>query len=305
MNNSSLLDQLIQEVSAINPLQKKSLDQYFTQLSSEEKQGMNNFADDYISYLKKNNYTIGEIAQNYSWMCKEVLREQIYFKRNGRYRFDKLEDTYKNVYSNEGYMEKYMIGVGVSQMLWKNHHDMFSFWLKHICSVQLDKYLEIGVGHGMFFKNAIISGNFSEYWGVDISETSLAMAKDVVNDVASNKQVNFMLKDVLEVDEFDGSIDFVTMGEVLEHVEKPELLVNKIAKMLKKDGKAYISTCANAPVIDHIYLFNNIEEIRQLFYSSNLEIMDEVIICNDNTPKDQWDSEKANLSYAAIVVKNK
>jgi 2-polyprenyl-3-methyl-5-hydroxy-6-metoxy-1,4-benzoquinol methylase len=299
----NLLEELVDAVSKINPLQKKSLLQFISQLNQEQKAINESFAQDYLSYLIDKGYTIETIASYYSWMCKDILKEQIYFKRIGEYRYKSIEETNHHVYANKEYMEKYMIGVGVSQMLWRNHHEMFSFWLRNLNAIKGDIYLEVGVGHGMFLKNAIKSGNFDQYVAVDISETSLSMAKDIISKTQLDKEVEYIHNDINLHNGHIGSVDFVTMGEVLEHVEDPASLVKRVNQLLRAGGKAYISTCANAPVLDHIYLFNNVDEIRQLFYDCGFSILDEITICNDSTPEEKWISEKANLSYAAIVEK--
>ena len=299
--SKSLLVSLINNISNIDCFQKKSVERFFSQLTEVQFKQVEEFADDYLLALLDKGYSLEEMAEDYSWMCREILKEQIYFKRKKHYRYNRIDDVIDKVYNNKTYMKRYMIGVGISQILWENHNLMYKFWLQHLSKSKGKTYLEIGIGHGWFFTSAVKNSGFEEYVGVDISETSLSMTRDLLDRMGTNLKYELILNDIMELTQYDNSIDFVCMGEVLEHVEKPQLLIDKIASMMKRGGKAYISTCANAPVIDHIYLFNNIEEIRELFYTANLRIMDEIIVCNDNTPKDLWEQKKANLSYAAIV----
>jgi ubiquinone/menaquinone biosynthesis C-methylase UbiE len=297
------LEELIEEIAKNNVFQKKSLTRLLESMDSQARKEMEEYADFYLSYLVNQGCSIEEIAADYSWMCREILKEQVFFRRCGHYRYASLQDTLKNVYANPEYMRRYMIGVGVSQMLWENHQAMFSFWDRQFRDISGDTYLEVGVGHGMFFRTALRNGRFRKYVAVDISETSLNMTRDLVRPMVEGKEVELLLTDVLDLVVYDQAVDFLTMGEVLEHVEQPDKLMGKIVTMLKPGGQAYISTCANAPVLDHIYLFNGLDEIRRLLQEAGLVIVGEMVVCNDKTPRELWVEQKANLSYAAIVQK--
>lgn len=258
------------------------------------------YLEKYFRYMKENNIELTEVIDAYLEMVASIIEEQIYFLKNSRYRYSTISETSKLVYHNHEYMIKYMMGVALSQFLWENHYKMFQFYKNNIINIgERKSYAEIGVGHGLFFNEALNNGKFEEYTAIDISDTSLNLTKQIVEN-NKNKKINWVLQDIIDV-EIENEFDFIAMGEVLEHVENPKAVLQKICKLLKKEGKAFISTCANAPVIDHIYLFNNIDEIRNIIELSGLEILDEEIISIDNIPEKEWIKEKANVSYAAIV----
>jgi len=58
--------------------------------------------------------------------------------------------------------------------------------------------------------------------------------------------------------------DFVTMGEVLEHVPDPLAILKSLHGCLQDQGRMYISTCINCPTMDHIYQFRSVAEIYAL-----------------------------------------
>ena len=62
----------------------------------------------------------------------------------------------------------------------------------------------------------------------------------------------------------DKKFDFITMGEVLEHVNAPDKLLEKINNLLSKNGKVFLSTCVDCPTIDHVYHFRSIAESTDL-----------------------------------------
>jgi 2-polyprenyl-3-methyl-5-hydroxy-6-metoxy-1,4-benzoquinol methylase len=75
--------------------------------------------------------------------------------------------------------------------------------------------------------------------------------------------VKFLLGDVTNVD-LGARFDFITMGEVLEHVEQPQKLLIRLKELLVPGGRAFVSTCANCPAIDHVHQFDNIGQIRKM-----------------------------------------
>ena len=93
------------------------------------------------------------------------------------------------------------------------------------------------------------------------------------------------------------------MGEVIEHVENPKLLLNKIEKLLKTNGKAFISTCVNCPMIDHLYHFKTVNEIRKMLNKCGLDVISEKILPVENLPMLEIVDKKITINYSAIVNK--
>src|SRR6185312_17119874 len=111
--------------------------------------------------------------------------------------------------------------------------------------------LEVGVGHGFYLSKALeILDNATAVTAVDISETSIEMAQNFVND----SRVAYKLKYIFDFNN-DEKYDFITLGEVLEHMEDPLTLLLKLNELLSDDGTLFFTTPTNAPAIDHIYLF--------------------------------------------------
>lgn len=298
-----LLLELASLIGKKSILQKKALNSYVLGCDQE----FVDKADQYLLSFSKASESMGIdiefMADSYVWMTNSILVEQTYFLRSGGYRYSTLEDADTNIYSNKDTMLKYMIGVALSQVFWKNHREMLSFFGNTIKGKKGDSYLEIGPGHGMFLLEALTNSNFEKYHAVDISETSLDLTKRVIDHSSADKsRLSFFHNDISKHG-FVGEYDFITMGEVLEHVEKPVELIENIVKHLKKNGLAYISTCANCPVMDHIYLFRNIDEIRIIIETAGLIIIDELIIPIDDIPSNLWEEKHANISYACIAVK--
>ena len=134
---------------------------------------------------------------------------------------------------------------------------------------------------------------------VDISPTSVEIAKRFIK----SDKIHYLIKDIFDFNSSE-KYDFISMCEVLEHVEDPLKLLNKLNYLLSPNGTAYITTPTNAPTIDHIYLFNNTDEIRGLIKSTGFIIEDEF-----ETPVEQVSIQEAHkrkicVMYAAFIKHN-
>lgn len=305
MNFPFHLNLILEIISKKNIFQKKSVSQFLNSWTPDFIDYAENYLATYFSFLEKKKIKIEEAVEAYLKMSSNILVEQTLFLKSGKYRYSTLEEVEHNVYANPVYMRNYMIGVALSQFFWKNHNHMFLFFKKHIENLHKANYLEIGSGHGLFLLEAISTASLNKCNVIDISKTSLNLTKEIVQFFKGKDacdSINFIRKDVVNFNT-SNTFDFITMGEVLEHVEKPQDLLGSLFNLLSPGGMTYISTCTNAPVIDHIYLYKTVDEIRKDITNTGLHIVDEIIICNDNTPQSEWNMGKANLSYACIAEK--
>jgi 2-polyprenyl-3-methyl-5-hydroxy-6-metoxy-1,4-benzoquinol methylase len=114
--------------------------------------------------------------------------------------------------------------------------------------------------------------------------------------------VQFRLMDIFDLPETE-LYDFITMGEVLEHVEQPLSLLRRLHQLLSPDGHAYITTPANAPTRDHIYLFNNATEIREMFAAAGFVIENEVTYYPAGMDPRKAERLKLPLMFGAFLKK--
>ena len=98
--------------------------------------------------------------------------------------------------------------------------------------------------------------------------------------------------------------DFIVMGEVLEHVDQPNTLLDKLKTLLSLNGQAFISTCVDCPTIDHVYHFKSIDEIQDMLKKSNFDIVSEKILPVENLPMNEIIRNNITINYSAIIKKN-
>lgn len=270
-----LVEQFIARVTSENPLQASFLENSLKALSPEEYSALVT----YMEYCTENGQTVEDLAASYNLIVKDTLAEQIFFRRNKRYRFSTYAEVAGQVYLNEDYMSKYMHGLALTSFLWPNHVDLRRFFLRTLPRDQKGKYLEIGPGHGFYFMQSMKHTAYERFEGVDISPTSVRMTNEIL---ASGKFGKFENYSVAERDflgsELNAPYDAIVMGEVLEHVEQPVVFLRRIKELAAPGAYIYITTCINSPAFDHIYLFTSPEHLEGIIAESGLEVREKLIL---------------------------
>jgi 2-polyprenyl-3-methyl-5-hydroxy-6-metoxy-1,4-benzoquinol methylase len=295
---------LVERVFLKSPMQKKHILKYLAGRETLFFQQAEEFAKGFMNYLAEVGITLDAAVDAYLNVCNDMLAAQIKFAKTGIYNCQSFEEVERTIYSNPETMSYHMLGLLISQFLWLNHYEMYDFFCKEITAVDyhVHSYLEIGAGHGLFLSKALDTFKDASFIVIDISEVSIDMARRIIRHMSkSSDDVCFRQQDIFTFDE-NLTFDFITMGEVLEHVDDPKSLLDKVNKLLNPDGRAYISTCCNCPAIDHIYLFRNIEEIHALFSESGLWLEREIALPVQIAVRDSDKCECVGINYAAIVT---
>jgi len=295
------LKYIIDYISERNLRHGKKLKKQLGNLSNEYYEHAETFFENYIQYAEHTGKSLEYGIDSYLKMLTDMFNEYLIFARTGEYSCKSFEDAYKKVYNNPDIMEYYMHGLLMSQYLWKHHHDILKFFQASLPTYKADRYLEIGGGHGLYLDQAMkLFGSNCYYEMVDISESSLNMARTFIN----NDKVTFKLQDIYDY-ELEKPFDFITMGEVIEHVEDPVSILKALGNLLSDSGTAFITTPTNAPAIDHIYLFRNEEEIEAVIHNSGFEIIKKLSVYSEDVTPEEGARRNIALLYGAFIKKSK
>lgn len=144
---------------------------------------------------------------------------------------------------------------------------------------------------------------YEDFLGIDISEASIKQTKAIIDYFYPEAEGRFNLRnmDFFEATDLEpGTFSAIVMGEVLEHVEQPQAFINRIAELATDDAYIYMTTCANAPAIDHIYLYETPEEVEDQFRAGGLEIVDSIILPYEGQTVERCikDGLAINVAYA-------
>jgi 2-polyprenyl-3-methyl-5-hydroxy-6-metoxy-1,4-benzoquinol methylase len=297
-----LFTQLIEEIQRNNESHQKFLANALIQLTDRERQALST----YITFFSENGKAIPYIAECYNSLVRDTINEQFYFIKNKKYRFSTFSEVKSEVYFNDDFMEKYMIGLGISTFLWPQHLKIHRFFLDRLPRNNPGTYLEIGPGHGFYFIDAMKNTEYSFFEGIDISPKSIWLTNTIIGSGLFGRFDNYRVY-LADFSQFnpDKTYDAIVMGEVLEHVENPLSLLDKIYLITNKNSFIFITTVINAPAIDHIYLFDSINSIKELIFKAKLFIKDILIApANEKLSIEKNIEKKFPINVALVLSKN-
>ena len=249
--------------------------------------------------LKITGDQLDSFCDDYRKTCEALTEEEYYFRRNGSYRYSRYDEVANFVYHNPDYMQTYIRGLLLSQVLWKNHAEMLAFYQSRFLAElpKSGRHLEIGPGHGLLMHLAMIDlDGFFEGW--DISETSLLETERCLSYLQHDQQrYSLMIQDAADLSNSDSvNFDSITISEVLEHTENPEEILSSLHRLLTSNGRIFVNIPINSPAIDHIYHFKKISEVHDLIRNSGFTIID-----HEEIPMGGYTLEKAEKLKATVT----
>jgi 2-polyprenyl-3-methyl-5-hydroxy-6-metoxy-1,4-benzoquinol methylase len=244
-----------------------------------------------------------ESARNYRWTCERLREEELFFRREGRYRLSSFAAANEEVYSNPEFMGPYVDGMLLAQVAWYNHAATVEMFVNRVLGAAVSpfRYLEIGPGHGLmvFFAAASALCTSLEAW--DVSETSLGETRAALDRLGVSKPVQFTRTDILQTAHPDRVYDLVVISEVLEHLERPDIALEFLHGVLAPGGRLFINVPLNSPCPDHIYLLSTPEEARRLIEDAGFSIEHQEFYATQGRAIDKAVRDRISVSAAFIA----
>jgi 2-polyprenyl-3-methyl-5-hydroxy-6-metoxy-1,4-benzoquinol methylase len=295
----SFIDYTLAYIKEQNPIHYKKASKNIKELKKDDFfERATAFLDTYDQLLKNNGKTRKYAIDCYLKLLADNTYESLIFRETGKYSSTSFDEVNKRVYANPEIMQYYMHGLLVSQFLWKHHYVLLKYYIENLAHYTTAKsYLEIGGGHGLFVNEALNAFSADTTFDVvDISESSINMAKHFVN----NEKVNFIHTDVFDFHQ-KNQYDFITMGEVLEHVEDPVKLLLKVKDLLKPSGTLFLTTPTNAPAIDHLYLFSNYQDILAVLQKAGFSVEKEIKVYAEDVSEEMAEEFKITMMFGGFL----
>jgi 2-polyprenyl-3-methyl-5-hydroxy-6-metoxy-1,4-benzoquinol methylase len=248
---------------------------------------------------------LARYALDYRFLCETVLEEEIYFRREGRYRLSKFEDAYREVYANREFMDRYMNFLLLSHVLWENHaRAMSHFEQRYLPSLPpATHHLEIGPGHGLLLHFASNITNIASVTGWDVSATSIDQARHCLQAVGETRSIELTLQDLFAAPaKAAGTQKFgsVVMAEVLEHLEDPIAALRAVSRHMVPGGFLWIHVPINSPAPDHLYLLRTPEEAVELVQAGGFEPIETAFYPMSGQTLER--ARKRTLTISAVIT---
>jgi len=274
------------------PLHRSFMTASLKALTNEEKAS----AEEYIEFLLTSGSTEEGLCDAYLMVIRDMYKEELYFRRTGRYRCASYSEALEAVYNNDVYMRQYMIGLGLSSYWWINHALMVRFFKKTLRTCVGRIYREIGPGHGLYFLAAMRGSALHTFQGIDISATSVELTNRVVRSAFSRdiKDYRIWQGDFL-TESFDTPANVLVMGEVLEHVENPMLFLRRAYEVTTEDAVVFF---------DHIFNPGSVESLEALIEEAGFHIAGRLVLPKQGSTIEQCVRENLSINVALVLNKS-
>lgn len=236
-------------------------------------------------------------CSDYRWMCENFLEEEIYFFRNGKYRYASFAEVDHFVYSDDAYMSRYVNGILLSQVFWQNHASAMDIFRTAFLpgNVEGFDHLEVGPGHGLFLALAASDTRCASVTAWDVSPSSIAATTAALAKMGVDRPVKLEVNDILAKSVQNSAFDSIIISEVLEHLEQPEVALRNLYAGLRPGGRIFINIPVNSPAPDHIFLWTDTDQVEKLITDCGF-----VIESNHYFPLSGWTLERARRHKTSI-----
>jgi hypothetical protein len=79
--------------------------------------------------------------------------------------------------------------------------------------------------------------------------------------------------------------------------------LTRIARIAKRTAHIFVTTCINAPAVDHIYLFKNPQQLEKLFEDCGLRIKNQLIMPYKGKTVEQSLSQRFAINVGYVLEK--
>lgn len=294
-----ITNKVLEQVSKLNLKYAKILRNELAVISAEYPVLQKHLVGKFIEYLDYEGKDLQYGTDALLRKLVDIFDEELSFFRTGKYSNSSFEEVNKKVYNNPEVMEYHTIGLLMFEIFTLANYIKFQFFIETLQNSKnnIANYLEIGGGHGLYVWQAqkIIAGN-PDFNLVDISETSINIARVFLRGIP----VNYFQQDILTFNSPAG-YDFISVCEVIEHLERPEELLIKVKSLLKPGGRIFLTVPINNPTIDHIYLFESVEKIRSMLRQNGLTILNEKSVPFQNVSLPEAVKRKLAIDYLVLL----
>jgi 2-polyprenyl-3-methyl-5-hydroxy-6-metoxy-1,4-benzoquinol methylase len=245
-----------------------------------------------------------QYCEDYKFLTGIVLEEEIYFRRHREYRLKSFADAREQVYANREYMTRYMNGLLLTQLWWRNHARVLRWYCERFVEPTLPggAHLEVGPGHGLYLYLAATRGHPASVTAWDVNPSSLDLVRHALTALNYRGPLSLELVDLFEARA--ERFDTVTFSEVLEHLEDPVAAMRAVAAVLAAGGRAFVHAPVNSPAPDHLTLFRTPEEIVDLVADAGFDIED-LLFVPTTAAETLEKARKRELAISVAVIARK
>jgi 2-polyprenyl-3-methyl-5-hydroxy-6-metoxy-1,4-benzoquinol methylase len=217
--------------------------------------------------------SVNDFCHYYAEFTIEQNRHQRAYVRTGIYVCGSHEQANEEVYQNDERMRSYMIVTILTQFLWPHHLSIFGFFLNEFIGKNAEgatRIIEFAPGHGFFGRKALEAWRTATLTGIDISGEAVEISKGMAAATDVADRTRYLTGNAL--DWCGEPANRVIAGELLEHLDQPQMLMNSVFNTLVPGGCAFVTAALTAAHMDHVWEFKTSEEVFEMASAAGLEL---------------------------------
>ena len=214
-----------------------------------------------------------DFCRYYADFTIEQNRLQRAYIRSGNYSCGTHEHANKLVYQQDERMRCYMIAAVITQFFWPHHLSVFQFFLHEFVQKNaegVETVIEFAPGHGFFGRKALEIWSEASLTGIDISRESVETSRKMGSSTPMASRLNYIVGNAL--DWRGRKASRVIAGELLEHLDQPQMLMDSIYNSLLPGGCAFVTAAITAAQMDHVWEFKDTKEVFAMATKAGLEL---------------------------------
>lgn len=153
------------------------------------------------------------------------------YREQGHGPIDWSSSNWQAFFENLPPLQKLSVPFAMSTVI--RGHSMFSLLESQSCIHEKNRYLDVGTGYGGFLRAAKEIG-FKQVIGIELQADLVELAKANINGLQGAQ----VLIDDFTKSDFStlAGFDLITCNDVIEHVDDPKLVIQKMSKLMNKNG---------------------------------------------------------------------
>jgi len=215
--------------------------------------------------------SVDDFCHYYADFTIEQNRHQRSYVRTGVYVCGSHEQANEKVYQNDECMRSYMIVTILTQFLWPHHLSIFEFFLNEFIGKNASgatRIIEFAPGHGFFGRKALEVWTLAALTGIDISGEAVEISKGMAAATDVADRTRYLTGNALD---WRGEpADRVIAGELLEHLDQPQMLMDSVFNTLVPGGCAFVTAALTAAHMDHVWEFKTSREVFEMASNAGL-----------------------------------
>jgi 2-polyprenyl-3-methyl-5-hydroxy-6-metoxy-1,4-benzoquinol methylase len=216
---------------------------------------------------------VEDFCSYYADFTIEQNRHQRAYVRTGNYVCGSHEQANEEVYQNDERMRSYMIVTILTQFLWPHHLAIFQFFLRDFAQAHAagaGTVIEFAPGHGYFGRKALQAWPEATLTGIDISGEAVAISEGMAAATDVAPRTRYLTGNAL--DWRGAPADRVIAGELLEHLDQPQMLMDSVFNTLVPGGCAFVTAALTAAHMDHVTEFKTSQEVFDMATKAGLVV---------------------------------